>query len=395
VALPLVVYSGDAEPMGPAFKAPNGAIYQVVVYESGSNTIIAVYKCSDPDTGSFSSAGSDSNNDSGASRPGAAWAHACQYEHFIFIPYVWVSGGEQYVDEYWFNTATDSMTGGGGSRRIYSGGPGEPPSAPLPGAMLATPNYLYCLHPSDDEKVHGTAYSRCMVSYRDLDGTTWNNSSELNSGNQNDVDIHGLAVNESENAVVIYQTTTFLYAVAWNRSSFGTAATSGNIAVGEAQAVSYMDGSTNRIILRVEAPGDNTTYARRWTSTGTTVTNVATGEVGSSSESGSGSRGGLARWGTTLYAWLNNNSSNPAYADSTDHGATWGAPTQHSNPSNNLTEHPWANAYARNGQLKLGIVYKEGTTQLSYDERSITNVTAPGFASARTPVRQNRIFVDA
>ena len=84
-----------------------------------------------------------------------------------------------------------------------------------------------------------------------------------------------------------------------------------------------------------------------------------------------------------------------AYSDSADHGANWSGPTQHSDPSNNLTEHPWANAYCRKGQLRIGIVYKEGTTQLSYDERSIPNVGRPDFAAARTPVRQNKIFVDA
>jgi hypothetical protein len=351
-------------------KAPNGAVYVVV---TGASTTYRVYKCADPDSGSFSEQ-DGSNRWSGIQ----SWGIACQYEHLIFMASTEVGTLTDWRLKT-FNTATDSWVSG--TQTIYAGGENQQNQ---PVSLVATPNYLYALHMSDQEKVHGTNYYRCMVSYRDLDVS--------------------LAVNESENAVAFYTGTVAvndLAAKPWDRSSWGTGVTVGG--AGEdptplRQAVSYMDGSTNRIIARFQADtGGEAGYEKvfRITSTGTTATKIGAGEVATASEAGTGTRGGLARWGTTLYAWVNNSSENPAYADSTDHGATWGAPTQHSNPSNNLTEHPWANCYTRNGQLKIAIVYKEGTTQLSYDERSITNVTAPAFGSARTPVRQNRIFVDA
>jgi hypothetical protein len=367
-------------------KAPNGAIY-VCAARPAADYDLTMFKCADPDTGSFSEQDS-------ADRPATAnistnWMHCCQYEHLIFAAYGVLDGSEHDIVETTFNTATDQWEGS--TRTIYSGGPGDIPGAWYPCALVATPNYLYCLHPSDDEKVHGTAYARCMVSYRDLDGTTWNNSAELNSGNQSDCVPMGLAVNESENAVIFYETGgNTMVGRAWDRSSFGTA-TSGLTLNGVGQCVSYMDSSTNRIILVFGA--STAVYAKRYTSTGTTVTALGTSETIETSVLAS-DRPGLARWGTTLYAWYVNGSDNPAYEDSTDHAVTWSG-AQHSNPSNNVTEHPWANAYTRKGQLRIGIVYKEGTTQLSYDERAITNVTAPAFGSARTPVRQNRIFVDA
>jgi hypothetical protein len=370
-------------------KAPNGAIY---VPLAPSETVLDVYKCSDPDSGSFSLVDSANNPSSGTGRFNK-WSYGCQYEHLIFVVWSYSVSGEHDIRETTLNTATDLWEGS--TRTIYSGGPGEIPSAWLPCYLVATPNYLYCLHPSDSEKVHGTPYARCMVSYRDLDGTTWNNSSEFNSGTGSPVEPVAVVPNSSENAVAIScVNNTVGDAVVWNRSSLGTPVQSntGHDQEGCAQAVSYMDGSTNRIIVRLETTAGSSTKAWRLTSSGTTVTETALTEITTGE---AGERGGLARWGTTLYAWLVNSSNNPAYSDSADHGANWSGPTQHSNPSNNVTEHPWANCYTRKGQLKIGIVYKEGTTQLSYDERSISNVSAPGFASARTPVRQNRIFVDA
>jgi hypothetical protein len=321
--------------------------------------------------------------------------HASQYEHLFFMGYGVSNGSEHDIVQKQFNTATDAWVSG--TQTIYSGGPGEPPAAWLPCAVVATPSYLYVAHPSDEEKVHGTPYERCMVSYRLLNAGIWYNSAALGAGSQTDVSVSSLAVDSSHEALLFYWNGTTLWAILWDRSSWGdnVSMVAARTTDSMVQSVSYMDGSTNRIIVATQSSTSSDNDVRRITSDGATITNVGAGEVASSAESGTGTRGGLARWGTTLYAWVNNSSENPAYADSTDDGATWSAPTQHSNPSNNLTEHPWANAYAREGQLRLGIVYKEGTTQLSYDERSITNPTAPGFASARTPVRQNRIFVSA
>lgn len=389
MALPQSI-SGDLEPCAPPMKAPNGAIYQIVA----DSTSVEVWKLADPDSGSWSE--QDAGNKPTAGATGTIdWMLGCQYEHLFFMAYGVLNGSEHDIVQKQFNTATDLWVSG--TQTIYSGGPGEIPGGWVPCAVVATPNYLYCAHPSDDEKVHGTPYSRSMASYRDLDGTTWTNSAELGTGAQAAVEINSLAVESSEEAVCFYWNGTTLWAILWDRSSWGdnTSLVSARTTNNMVQSVSYMDGSTNRLIVATQSSTSSNNDVARITSDGTTIVDVGDGEVASSAESGTGSRGGLARWGTTLYAWVNNSSENPAYADSTDDGATWSAPTQHSNPSNNLTEHPWANAYAREGQLRLGIVYKEGSTQLSYDERSITNPTAPGFASARTPVRQNRIFVSA
>lgn len=385
MALPQSI-SGDHEACGPPMKAPNGAIYLAVT--DGSD--IEVWKLPDPDSDSWSE-----QNAAGKPTAGAAGAidymHACQYEHLIFVGYPVLNGSEHDITETTFNTATDAWEGS--TRTVYSGGPGEPPASYYPCALVATPNYLYCLHPSDDEKVHGTAYERCMVSYRDLDGTTWNNSSEIGSGEQDSKQGTGLAINSSEYAVV-FESKSSPTAFVWNRSSFGSSVNASIVCDVCIQAVSYMDGSTNRIIAAYKHGTTATVVVWRLTSSGTSMTSVGTTSVGSQATNFI-HRPGLCRWGTTLYCWLSNTSYNPAYSDSADHGASWSGPTQFSDPSNNVTEHPWANAYTRNGSLKLGIVYKEGTTQLSYDERTISNPSAPGFASARTPVRQNKIVVSA
>lgn len=385
MALPLAVYSSNVEPMGPPMKAPNGAIYVAVT----DTQVVDIYKCADPDTGSFSVQDAG-NNPTGMPSGAMSWSHGCQYEHLIFLPLGILSGSEHNIYLKKFNTATDTWVSG--TELIYEGGPGEIPATWRPCYLVATPNYLYCLHPCDSEKVKGIHQTRWMVSYRTLSGTSWTNSTFLDVAGEFPSEEMGLAVNSSENAVVAYmsQASAYVYGVVWNRASFGTPATTTfNCSGGIQQCVSYMDGSTNRIIFGV----DYSSNARVWrtTSSGTTLTSVAVTTIEGSL---TGSYLGLARWGTTLYAWYMNTSANPAYEDSSDHGATWSG-AQHSDPSNNLTEHPWANCYTRKGQLKIGIVYKEGATQLSYDERSITNPSAPGFASAKTPTRQNRIFVSA
>lgn len=387
MALPVSI-SGNLEPCGPPMKAPNGAIYQIVA----EGTSVEVWKLSDPDSGSW--AEQDASNKPSAGAGGAIdFMHACQYEHLLFLAYGVLNGLEHNIVAKHFDTATDAWVSG--TQTIYTGGPGDPPATWYPCALVATPNYLYCLHPSDDEKVHGSDYARAMVSYRSLSGTSWTNSSAIGAGDQINYESLWLATTSAEYAVIGYcgRSDNVMRAVAWDRSSFGTSiSASGTLEAGAScsQAVSYMSGSENRICARQEQSGG--TYAWRILASGTTLTSLATTSIQASP--GAGNRGGIARWGSTLWAWYNNSSNNPAYESSTDNGANWSG-AQLSDPSNNLTEHPWANAYARKGQLKIGIVYKEGTTQLSYDELTVANPTAPGFASAKTPTRQNKIVVSA
>lgn len=387
MALPRVVYSGDAEACGPPMKAPNGKVYVACT----STLAFRVLSSADPTTISFV----EQDPTNRPTNPGGVGAidymHACQYEHLIFFAYGALNGSEHDILLKVFDT-TGPETWVSGNETVYSGGGGQVPTAWLPSALVATPNYLYCLHPSDDEREMGSPYDRCMVSYRNLDGTTWNNSVEIEANEVADVQATSLAVNEDENAVCVYVRILTVKGIAWDRSTFGaavSAVTTVDVPRPMSQAVSYMDGSTNRIIARFDTSGSTRVW--RITSTGTTIVNVGASSIEVGVTPG---RGGLARWGETLYGWYQNSSNNPAYEVSVNHGLGWSG-AEHSDPSNNLTEHPWANAYCREGQLKIAIVYKEGTTQLSYDERTISNVSAPDFEYARTPVRQNRIYVSA
>jgi hypothetical protein len=388
------------------FKAPNGAIYIF--------TNLSILKCSDFDfpTGAFSEQDA-SNAPSLLSAERPVWAYLSGSE--IHVAHYYDDG----TDIYWlyssFNTATDTWTTTENTVETFDDK--AQPLYPSCSMVFREDNGGYedriILYSGERDKASGTYYER--VDYaRSSNGTSWTAGISVdNSASVGGVNYWtGVAVRGSvpdtyghvvhfwwhyDSGHAVRARTLRRTSSAWNLSSELSLGVTASFPQYHkfCNGISYDDAGTVHVAVGQRNNTELHLNRRQENSSGDLTTTGAAPAI-----SDTGSPGNELYYSGIIFAslaidpvrgkayavWTGGGSAGADRDMYRDEAASswgsWGTDTEEQDAIT-LNE-VYCNIYARNGQLRLGILYSTSTSYY-YDEVDITKPTAPAFSAAEFP----------